>query len=240
MRNKVKNRNPVTMLHNMASKVQERRQAIALRRQGKSYREIMQKVPVSKGTLSKWFAHLPLTKKEEKFLKERSQVLQDKGRLKVAAQNHDRHEVRREKVRLNAKIDFERYKNDPLFLVGVSLYWAEGAKRGNYFSFMSSDVDMVKTMMVWMSHYLNAEPADIKYRLYIRQAYANEKCERYWSRECTIPKSQFQKTIYLQASQTFKKDSDYKGCLRMVVSGADQLLRIKTWHACLAEYMARQ
>ncbi|MCA9366321.1 helix-turn-helix domain-containing protein [Candidatus Kaiserbacteria bacterium] len=224
------------MLRNMRSKVQDRAKAIALRRQGKSYKEIQAKVAVSKGTLSKWLSNLPLSKREEKFLHERSQVLQDNGRLKTALLNREKNERRRDLIRVKARADFERYKDDPFFVLGLALYWAEGAKKNNYFSFINSDVSMVRIMMVWTTTYLPIEPVDFKFRLYIHKPYANEKCEVFWSRNCAIPMSQFQKTSYKPTPHTVKKNPDYKGCLRMVVSGINHLITIKTWQTCLSEY----
>lgn len=224
------------MLHNMLSKVQQRHKVIELRRQGKSYKEIMAILPVSKGTISKWCSNLPLTRKEEKYLRERSMVLQDKGRLKVALQNRERNEKRRDKIRLQAQIDFERYKKDPFFLVGLTLYWGEGAQKNNYVSFINSDISMIQIMNVWMPKFFRIEPVDIKYRLYIHKAYAKEKLEQFWSRECTIPLSQFQRTIYKPNPHTVKKYPEYKGCLRMVVSGVDYLITVCTWQECLATY----
>lgn len=220
----------------MRSKVQDREKAIQLRKQGKSYREIMAVVPVAKSSLSKWFTNLPLTKREEKFLRERALVLQDNGRLKTALLNKERNEKRRDRIRVKAKIDFERYRNDPFFVLGLALYWAEGAKKNSYFSFINSDVMMMKIMMRWVGTYLLAEPMDYKFRLYIHKVYAHEKCEQYWSRNCGIPYSQFQKTVYKPTLRTEKKNPDYKGCLRFTIMGVHHLIAIKTWQNCLSEY----
>ena len=220
----------------MRSKVQYKDRAIAMRKQGKSYNEIMTKVPVSKGTLSKWFAHVPLTKKEERFVKERAAVLQDKGRMKTAKKNQERNERRRDRVRVNAKVDFKRYKNDPFFVLGLSLYWAKGSQTGNYFSFSSGDTAMLILMMSWASQYLKVEPADYQFRLYAHAAYAKNNLERYWSRTCAIPRSQFQDAVYTKSGKVVAKDAAYTGSLRMVISGIDNIITVQTWQNELSEY----
>lgn len=220
----------------MRSNVQHRLEAIRLRKQGKSYKEIMAKVPISKGTLSKWFKTLPLSKKEEKFIKERMLVLQDKGRLKVALANKTRNEERRELVRLKAKVDFRKYAHDPFFVLGLSLYWAQGAQKNNYFSFSSTDPDMIKIMMQWASKFLLVEPADYRFRLFIQEAYARKECERHWSRTCAVPRSQFQRTVYTPTPQMSLHDAVYKGSLRMVIFGVDRLIAISTWQKLLSAY----
>lgn len=230
------NLNRYTLLGNMRSNVQFRQKAIDMRKQGRSYKEIMAKVPVSKGTLSNWLSNVPLTKREAKYLEERSQILQDNGRLKAALKNRARNESRRDLIRTKAKIDFEKHKDDPYFILGVSLYWAEGAKKNDYFSFINSDVAMMRIMIDWTAKYLKIEPVDCKYRLYIHEPYKNENCERFWSRKCAIPASQFQQTIYKPTPHVVKKNVDYKGCLRMTVMGVHYLITIKTWQNCLSEY----
>lgn len=216
----------------MHSKVQERHKAIDLRKQGKSYSEILKVVPVSKGTLSKWFQNAPLTKKESKYLQERTQVLQDKGRLKVATQNKEKNEARRERLRTAAKIDFERYKKDPLFLIGLTLYWAQGSQTDNYCSFTSSDTDMIKLMVTWVTTYLKAEPSDYSFRLYSYDESSHEANLRHWSRTCTIPKSQFKKTVLKRG----KNKLDNKGILRFITPGASHIVVVKTWQECLKNY----
>jgi len=220
----------------MRSNVQYRLEAIRLRKQGKSYKEIMHTVPVSKSTLSKWFQFLPLSKKEEKFLKERIAVLQDKGRMKVALANKSRNEKRRDVVRLKAKIDFQKFRDDPFFVLGLSLYWALGAQKSNYFSFSNADPEMIRIMMQWASKFLRVEPADYRFRLFVQKAYARSLFERYWSRTCAIPRSQFQSTVYTPMPQLSLKDPEYKGSLRMVIFGVDRLITVHTWQNLLSAY----
>lgn len=220
----------------MRSKVHLRNKAVRLRKQGKSYSEIQKQVPVSKGTLSKWFVYLPLTKKEARYLHERSKILQDNGRLKVAKKNRQQNEARRERIRLMAKADFLKHKDDPFFTLGVALYWSEGAKSGNYFNFINSDIAMMKVMLRWTEQFLPVEPSDYQFRLYLHKTHFKENCERFWSRQCAIPLSQFRKTIYKSTPSTFKNNPAYKGSLRLIVPGIDQLLRLQTWQKELSQY----
>lgn len=220
----------------MDTKVQKRVQATRLRRQGKSYQEIMAKVGVSKGTLSRWLRDIPLTKKEAKFLRERTIILQDNGRLKTALKNKEQSERRRDRARLKAKVDFERYREDPFFTLGLSLYWTQGSFSDDYFSFTTSDAAMLKLMMSWATQFLDVEPAEYKFRLYTAKFTKNKNVERVWSRAAAIPRSQFQKTIYITNSLRARNDKDYKGSLRMIFPGAEHLVTIKAWQKQLSEY----
>jgi len=101
----------------MRTKVQERNKVVTLRKQGKTYLEIQKRVGVSKGTISKWCQTIPLSKKEQQYVTERGKILQDKGRLKVAEQNRTQHETKRERVRVAAAVDYERFKPNHFLLL---------------------------------------------------------------------------------------------------------------------------
>src|SRR5438270_5358277 len=47
-----------------------RERAIAMRKEGKSYREIREEVPVSKSTLSLWLCDVPMTKEQRQRLED--------------------------------------------------------------------------------------------------------------------------------------------------------------------------
>lgn len=222
------------MVRTMATKVQERSRALKLRRQGKSYREILAQVPVSKGTLSKWLSNLPLTKKEERFLHERTKLLQDNGRLRTARKNSERFERARDIYRVKAKANFEKFRDDPFFVLGLSLYWNSGSQSGQ-FSYTSSNPQQLRCMIAWANEYLPIEPADYTFRLYTPKAHANERNLRFWSRACAIPRSQFQKTVHT-TTRSGRVHHETHGSLRFSIGGIEQLVTVMTWQDCLSEY----
>ena len=52
----------------MKKMVQEKETAVALRKKGLSYNEILKRIPVAKSSLSLWLRDLPLTKDEKRIL----------------------------------------------------------------------------------------------------------------------------------------------------------------------------
>ena len=56
----------------MNAKVREKEKAIELRRQGLSYKQIINKLKVAKGSLSLWFKDVKLTEDEERLLNQRT------------------------------------------------------------------------------------------------------------------------------------------------------------------------
>ena len=81
----------------MHKKVREKKEAIFLRKKGYTYNEILQKVSVSKSSLSEWLKDLPLTKDEKSMLRTRKDSNISKGRIRAATAHH-LNRLRRDKV----------------------------------------------------------------------------------------------------------------------------------------------
>ena len=134
----------------MQKKVLQKAMAIRLRKAGYTYREILEKVPASKSSISVWLQDAPLTDAEKATLKKRRDDKISTGRIRAAASLRTARLDREADLHKRAEKTFQVYKHDELFRVGISLYWAEGAKRGSSFSFINSDPDMVVLMLGWM------------------------------------------------------------------------------------------
>ena len=192
-----------------------------------SYRDILNVLAVSKSSLSLWLKDLPFTVEEKILLKHRKDSNISRGRIKAATANR-RNRLSREKEEfLKANSNFQVFKDDPLFFVGIGLYWAEGSKRDTTFQFTNSDPEMVSLMLRWCTKYLEVSLKDVACNLYLHKPYSHENCEDYWARTCGIPLENFRKTIYKPTSLGFKRRPNYKGCLRFRLSGIRYLWRMK-------------
>ncbi len=224
----------------MNSKSEDKNSAIKLRKKGFSYKEILERIPVAKSSLSLWLKDLPLTTQEKEYLKTRKDKNVSRGRIKSATQLRN-NRMGREKIHIfEAKEIFKKYNNDHLFLVGISLYWAEGSKRSNSFEFINSDENMNIFMFWWIQEYLNIKKEQIQLRLYIHKPYAHENCEGYWAKQLKCDISQFSRTIYKPSGLLVKKRPNYKGCLRLSPRGGVKIFRyIRTWQECLIDYIGK-
>ncbi len=225
----------------MKSKVQEKERAIELRRKGYSYNDILKEVPVAKSSLSLWLKDLPLTSTEKEYLRTRKDKNISRGRIKVAAIFRNKRMKRDEVVCGEAVEEYDRFKKDELFKIGVALYWAEGAKRNSYFAFSNSDYKMMRVMLCWIEKIIVVPRETLHVYLYIHKSYAHERCEEFWSEKLNIPLQCFRKTIYKPTSKLVKKRPQYKGCLRIIVPKSSKLLKkMKVWQNMLAkEYTLR-
>ncbi|MCX6713477.1 MAG: hypothetical protein NTY66_04720 [Candidatus Vogelbacteria bacterium] len=199
----------------MKQLVQLKHEAIELRKQGFSYKEILAKVPVAKGTLSAWLGKLSLTDAQFENLKEQLKAKQNAGRLRTISTNRRRRLEREEIIQHIGQEEFDENMRDPFFLVGIALYWAEGGKRSNCFQFVNSDPVMVRVMITWVEKYLKISRQNLRFSVAIHEPYKHENCEEYWANQIGVPRQDFLKTVYKATLYNFKKNPYYKGCFRI-------------------------
>ena len=217
----------------MQKKVREREKALKLRRSGMSYREILQRLDVSKSSLSVWLKDSPLTEREKRVLRERNATNISRGRVRAAAAHRDNRLARERILFLETKREFAQYRRDPFFVLGVGLYWAEGVKRWSSFAFVNSDHEMMQVMVAWMETYLGLDRRNLNARLYIHRPYAHEQCEAFWAQHTGIPLGNFRSTIYKPTGLGVKKRPGYKGCLRVMGGGVQALRKMLYWQGLL-------
>ena len=107
----------------LESKFKER--AVILRKQGKTYSEILKIVPVAKSTLSLWLRSVALARPQKQRLTEKKREAQKRGGL---ARYKTRLSTTHDILTL-AKGEVGLLTPRELLLVGSALYWAEGSKQ---------------------------------------------------------------------------------------------------------------
>jgi hypothetical protein len=126
-----------------------------------------------------------------------------------------------------------------LFLVGVSLYWAEGTKdkphsRREAVEFVNSDPGMITVFLAWLD-LLEVRRDRLHCRVMIHESGDVSAAERYWASLVGIDRSALGKTTLKKHKPTTvrKNTGDaYKGCLGIKVrQGADLYRRIEgAWY----------
>lgn len=223
---------PVTVNSSSMAKAVEKKQAIELRKSGLSYNEIREKVVVSKSTLSLWLRSVGLAKRQIRRLTEKQRRTQ-----KIAVAKW--HELRVEKtlrIKQAAQAEITALSEGERWLIGIALYWAEGAKehdRSSRVQFSNSDPHMVILFKQWVLDFLKVKPEDITYTLYIHERSRNIlDAVGFWS--------DFLKIEPHELSIVFKKHNpspkrknigvNYRGLVRLTVRKSTDLNRkISGW-----------
>ena len=101
----------------MISKVREKKEAIRLRKQGKTYSEILSKIPVAKSTLSLWLREVGLAKKQAHRLTQKKLDGSKRGGEAKYLQRIARYNS----IISAAKNDIHTISDRELFLIGAVL-----------------------------------------------------------------------------------------------------------------------
>lgn len=209
-------------------KLNEKIEAIHLRKLGKSYSEIHKQVNVSKSTLSLWLRDIKLTPEQKRRL---YVVLQQKNAYRLAKANQQKRIERTKKVVSEAKREAKLFLKNPLFLSGLMLYWAEGSKRDTdeKIKFSNSDPAMIKFIMIWFRKICKVPEKKFRIALHIHVLHCRKDLEKYWSKIASIPLNQFQKTLIKPTSLKHRKNLLYNGTCNIIISDKDLFRRIKGW-----------
>jgi hypothetical protein len=207
--------------------------AVAMRGEGRSYREIREVVGVSKSTLSLWLRDVPLTEDQKLALAQRGPALTT-ARFET---NRAFATCRRERIGTDACNQIAEVSESELFVAGVVAYWAEGAKNkpwrhGCAVKFINSDPNLIRLFLAWLQ--LIRVPADrLIFRLHIHESADVAAALTFWSDVVGAPLSQFGRvTMKAHKPKTTRKNvgSDYHGCLLVYVRDSAALnLQIDGW-----------
>lgn len=223
----------------MKLRVQDKLSAIALRMEGYSYKEIMERIPVSKSTLSGWLKYIKLSTEQEQRLHQKITLRSNVGRANGAITNRRKRQEREDRVIAEAKRLFEKFENDPFFIFGIAMYWAEGAKKSVMFQLMNSDPTVIRLMVVWMERYMGLErQKDIFFRLYIHNVYAHENCEGFWINHLGVTPLRLKKTIYKPTPHLIKRNPEYMGCMRIELYNVNFFYMVRAWQNMLANKLS--
>jgi hypothetical protein len=210
-----------------------RETALAMRSEGRSYREIREVVGVAKSTLSLWLRDVPLTDEQRLALALRSSEgasLRARSIRAAAAQ-------RRARIQGEAREQISQLSESELFVAGVVAYWAEGCKNkpwrtGQGVTFMNSDPSFIELFLRWLT-LVGVEPDRLRFRLMIHESADVPGSLRFWSEVVGAPAEAFRKTtLKTHNPKTIRKNvgEDYHGCLIVYVSRSAELnLQIAGW-----------
>ena len=214
-------------------KLEEQIKAIKLRKKGLPYSDILKRVGVSKSTLSLWLRDIWLTPAQEiKLLKGR-----ELSRHKAVIAK------RQKRVNITKKITKEGEKellnlvNNPLFIVGLALYWAEGDKhKGERVKFTNSDERMIKLMMRWFREICFVPEEKFRIALHVHSLHTKSDIKNYWSKITGVSEARFQKLYIKQTSLRQRRNILYNGTCGIVINNKNLFRRMLGWKIGLIRY----
>lgn len=214
----------------------QKNKAIALRKQGLSYSEVLKKVPVAKSTLSLWLREVGLSKVQKQRLTQKKLEAAYRGAM---SRKNDRI-FRQKQIMQTAYSEVGVLSSRERWLIGVALYWAEGSKEKEYrhgssVQFSNSDPHMVRFFFKWLIEICRISRVSVSFDIYIHESSAERLVEvkKYWSKVTSFPADLFSRIYFKRhniKTNRRKVDDLYYGQLRIKVNASSVLLRrIEGW-----------
>ncbi len=155
--------------------------AVAMRKEGRSYREIQAVVGVAKSTLSLWLRDVPLSEEQQRALADRGPS-STRANAAAARANATR---RRSVVQAQAKAQITHSSESELFVAGVVAYWAEGSKNkpwrfGQGTVLVNSDPGLIQLFIRWLA-LMGINGDRLQFRLMIHESADVPAALDYWS-----------------------------------------------------------
>jgi len=220
----------------MKSKIEEKQKAIKLRRQGLSYREILEHIPVAKSSLSLWLQSVKLAKRQKQRLTEKKLASGRRG----AQKRKDIRIALTKQIKDKARKEIGKLSKRDLWLIGIALYWAEGSKEKEYspgsrMVFSNSDPYMIKLFLEWLIKIVKIPKEKIYFSVYLHESHKNnlERVVNHWSKYTDFSKEGFSKIYFKKNKINTKRKNigeNYFGLLRISVIESSTLNRkIQGW-----------
>lgn len=158
----------------MKAKPAEAGESRRLRKRGFSIKEIARTLGVSKSSVSSWVKEIVLTDEQREKLDARmSFAAANRKRMFDAA---EKRAAQQERGRAQARTD------DPRFIAGCMLYWAEGSKKRNDVVFVNSDPEMMAFFVEFLRDYYGVKNAEISLSVtaHVTSELSLEQTESFW------------------------------------------------------------
>ncbi|PJA88007.1 MAG: hypothetical protein CO140_01200 [Candidatus Moranbacteria bacterium CG_4_9_14_3_um_filter_40_7] len=212
--------------------------AIKLRKTGKSYGQISKQLTVPKSTLSYWLSNMELSEKNKEKIYLRAKRKSCEILIRINKNQTHLALERAKKIRKEAQLEVFKLAKNRLFLVGASLYWAEGYKKGAAGSkwkgvdFANSDPELIKIMMDFFRKICQVSDEKIKMQIMLHSNNNISKSIDYWSELTKIKKGNFIKTFVFPKKISHKKkkiENLTHGTVHIRINDVKLFFRIIGW-----------
>lgn len=213
-------------------KLEFKLQAQSLRKQGKSYSEIMNALSLSKSTVSDWCKDVPLSSK----IRARLYANKTTGALRGSAIAAQRKIAARLQITKSLYLDgaHEVGKLDKRdrFIAGIAYYSAEGTKTDKGCAFSNSDPAIITFMVKWFREFGNVPLTKFHAAIWIHHNQSVQRALTYWSTLTGIPKANFYKSYVVRnkdKSKKIRKQLHQHGVVSLYVSNVKLQRKIMGW-----------
>lgn len=164
----------------MAHVPELRAEAVKLRAKGISVNAIASRLKISLSTASLWVRDVPISETQHLNLRARLSANSAKAHaawLEIGRQRRDRWKAEAEEL-------WKAHASDPLFALGLGLYWGEGSKTSKSLSLVNSDPGLLRVWLRWCTAFIPNVP--LRFRIQAHADVLPVSAVRFWRRELGI------------------------------------------------------
>ncbi len=215
-----------------------REQAVALRREGKSRRQIKEILGItSNATLNQLLSGEPLPPERTAPTYAESRVRAAAGVRRYWAAERPARETARAAISAAAAAQLGKLTDREILIAGAVAYWCEGAKSKPYrldeqVRFINSDPAMIKFFLTFLDK-AGVARQRLRYCVHIHESGDLVAATRYWAGVAAAAPDQFTKPVikhHTPRTTTPGGNPDYHGCLLVSVSSSSELYhQISGW-----------
>jgi len=200
----------------------------SLRRAGWTYTEIAEVIPAAKSTIAGWCREIALSESQARAIRQRTGS--------SAGIPRDTQRARRRQIAAledHARRSFLSNRDEPLWCLGIALYWGEGAKSKRELSVTNSDPAIHLLFHRWVSRYLMQSP-DIVLHLHLHVGNDEAAARSWWTGKLGLHSARFDKTFVKPNEPGHRKNNLVHGVARSRVRrSTDAWITTMTWIDCL-------
>jgi hypothetical protein len=205
-----------------------------LRRDGWTYTEIMEVLPVVKGTLAGWCKEIRLGEEQVDSIRARRPPGVRTG-IPVDTQRKRRAEI--EAIRERARASFEELRSDPTWVAGATMYWAEGAKTSPQLGMANTDPKALRLFIRWYRAYFNKD-AEFVLSMHLHHGNDEMAARQWWAQALDLPEARFTKTFIKPPGTGHRKNRWLHGVCRVQARrSADAYHATMAWIECLSSFL---
>ena len=190
--------------------------------------DISKQLKVSKSSVSYWVRNVELTKKQRSKLNKNGHSIEaiEKRRISRIANT----QAKRDVISKTALKEATKLVSNPLWCVGVALYWGEGGKTQNIARIANSDPTVIKMMMTFFRGVCHISEEKFHGHIHTFDHRNVRKAEEYWSNVSGIDKSNFFKTYKKKSSSSkHKRNTLPYGTFQIYIHDTDFFFRMMAW-----------
>lgn len=203
----------------------DKEKAIRLRKDGLSYNEISKELGVPKSTLNNWFSKLIWSDDLKGQLSSKNRILAKKRITAISNANKTRWQNYKKKAQDEARIEFENFKNNSIFIAGIMIYANIGTKE-RHIKISSPDPEIIKIFCLFLK-LIDISNNKISIQLLMYSDMPENPTKNMWSKLLGVPLHNFKKSVIISRRDTKRRISF--GTCSILISDSYMLNKVLTW-----------